>query len=76
MVDEGFEIKAKGVGRKPLSKDTNAEAFWSDFDNICKWGRLEYQNKYLQSAKVKPKSSSNCISLTAQIKHSSKRVSV
>ena len=78
VVDEGFEIKAKGVRRKPLSKDTNAEAFWADFDNICnvtqlkeenpKWGRLKYQNKYQKSAKVKRKSSSNCISLTAQIK--------
>ena len=52
MVDEGFEIKAKGVRRKPLSKDTNAETFWADFDNICNVTQLKEANPKWGASKI------------------------
>ena len=44
IVDEGFEIREKQKRRKPLSKDTNAETFWADFDAIINITKLKALN--------------------------------
>ena len=51
-VDEGFEIRGKQKRKKKLSKDTNAETFWADFDAIINITKLKDPNPKWGAEKI------------------------